>query len=127
MPASVKSRILLADDEEVVRNILSSFLRSLGHEVIACKDGMEAVEHYRSHWKETDLVILDMMMPVMNGEDAFYEMRAINGDIRSLLISGFSVDGKAQELLDAGMKGFLQKPFVFSELAAAVEDVLKEQ
>ncbi|MFZ2657543.1 MAG: response regulator [Victivallales bacterium] len=126
VPVSTKSRILLSDDDEVVRNIVSSSLRSLGHDVITCKDGMEAVEYYQSHWKETDLVILDMMMPVMNGKDAFYEMRSINRNIRSLLISGFSIDGEAQELINAGMKGFLQKPFGIKELSAAVEAALKE-
>ncbi|MFZ2658702.1 MAG: response regulator [Victivallales bacterium] len=127
VPTGKKLRVLLADDDESVRNIVSSFLRSLGHDVILCKDGMEAVEYYRSHWKETDLVILDMLMPVMNGKDAFIEMKSINGDIRSLLISGFSIDGEAQALIDAGMKGFLQKPFAIGELSMAMEAAFKEQ
>jgi PAS domain S-box-containing protein len=120
----VKSNILLVDDEEVVRTIISRILRSLGHTVVTCNDGMDAVEYYRQSWKETDLVILDMMMPIMNGKDAFFEMQAINKDIKALLISGFSIEGEAQSLLDAGMKGFIQKPFNMSALAKTVEKTL---
>jgi len=71
-------------------------------------------------------VILDMMMPRMNGRDAFIKMHSINRDIKALLISGFSIDGEAQNLLDAGMKGFIQKPFNFSEFSKAVEKVLND-
>ncbi|MFZ2658519.1 MAG: PocR ligand-binding domain-containing protein [Victivallales bacterium] len=119
-----KSKILLVDDDEMVRNIVSSFLSSFGHEVVNCRDGLEAVELYRHSWKEIDLVILDMMMPRMNGKDAFLEMQKINKDVKTLLISGYSIDGEAQSLLDAGIKGFIQKPFGKKLLAETLEKVL---
>jgi CheY-like chemotaxis protein len=96
----------------------------MGHNVVACKDGLEALELYGQSWDEVDLVILDMMMPRMNGRDAFIKMLAINRDIKALLISGFSIDGGAQSLIDAGMKGFIQKPFNFNDFTRAVEKVL---
>ncbi len=117
--------ILLVDDEEIVRMLVSSLLRSNGYSVHECADGAEAVEFYRKSWKEIGLVVLDMMMPRMNGRDAFMEMLSINKDIRAILMSGFSIDGEAQALLDAGMKAFLQKPFTSSELADAIEKALK--
>ncbi|MFA6290907.1 MAG: PocR ligand-binding domain-containing protein [Victivallales bacterium] len=121
-----EAKILLADDEELVRSLVSNMLRSLGHKVVACKDGAEALELYRNSWRDFDLVILDMMMPRINGRDAFIKMHSINRDIKALLISGFSIDGEAQSLLDAGMKGFIQKPFNFSEFTKAVEKVLND-
>ena len=124
VPARKEARILLADDEELVRNLVYNMLRSLGHKVVVCKDGLEAVELYRQSWQGIDLVILDMMMPRMNGRDAFIKMRSINRDIKALLISGFSIEGEAQSLIDAGMKGFLQKPFNFSDFAKTVEKAL---
>lgn len=128
-PVSVRkeARILLVDDEELVRNLVSNMLRSLGHKVVICKDGLEAVELYRESWRDFDLVVLDMMMPKMNGRDAFFKMRSINSKIKALLISGFSIDGGAQSLLDAGMKGFIQKPFTFNEFARTLEKVLNEE
>ena len=102
------SKILLADDEEDIRDLLSEILSLSGYEVVTCKDGQEAVEIYRREWDNIGLVILDMMMPEMNGKDAFQEMQSINRDIKALLISGFSIEGDAQDLLDAGMKGFIQ-------------------
>ncbi|MFA6567106.1 MAG: MASE1 domain-containing protein [Victivallales bacterium] len=119
-----KSRILLVDDEETVRTVVSKLLSSFGHEVVTCKDGLEAVELYRQAWKEIDLVMLDMMMPRMSGKNVFFEMQALNRDVKVLLISGFSIDGEAQSLLDAGMKGFLQKPFGKKILGETLEKVL---
>ncbi len=120
----IKAKILLVDDDEVIRTLVSRILCSLGHEVVTCNDGLEAVELYQRSWRETDLVILDMMMTRMNGRDAFLEMQAFNKDIKALLISGFSIEGEAQSLLDAGMKGFIQKPFSEELLAQELEKVL---
>ncbi len=121
------SKILLADDEEMLRDMVSEVLSSCGYEIIACKDGLEAVEIYRREWKDIDLVILDMMMPEMNGKDAFLEMQSINRNVQALLISGFSIEGDAQDLLDAGMKGFIPKPFDTEILLKTVQDALKEK
>lgn len=121
------ANVLLAEDEELVRNLVSSMLRTSGHTVVACKDGLEALETYRKSWREIDLVVLDMMMPRMNGRDAFINMRSINKDIKALLISGFSIEGEAQGLLDMGMKAFIQKPFNFTDFSKIVENVLNDE
>lgn len=114
------SRVLVVDDEAMFRNVVSDLLVQMGHEVSTAEDGEAAVRHYAQHWRETDLVILDMIMPRMNGVDAFFAMRAINPDARVLLASGYSVDGMAQSLLDRGAAGFLQKPFKAVELENAI-------
>jgi PAS domain S-box-containing protein len=119
-----KFKILLADDEECLRDMVSEILSSSGYEVVTCGDGLEAVEIYRREWQGIDLVVLDMVMPEMNGKDAFLEMQTINGNIRALLISGYRSDSEAQSLLDAGMKGFIAKPFNPEILLKAVKDVL---
>jgi CheY-like chemotaxis protein len=71
-----------------------------------------------------DLVILDMVMPRMGGKDAFLALRRINPQVKVLLVSGYSVEGEAQMLLQEGAKGFLQKPFRRAELAQAVANAL---
>jgi len=93
-PIKESARILVVDDEQTVRDlaarILRRILRTLGCKVTTCNNGAEAVEYYRKAWKQTDLVILDMVMPEMNGRETFLAMRRINPDIRALLSSGYS-------------------------------------
>jgi PAS domain S-box-containing protein len=124
VPARREATILLVDDDEIVRNLVSSMLRALGHKVVACKDGAEAVDLYRQSWPDIDIVLLDMVMPRMNGRDAFFAMRALNKEMKAILISGFSIDGEAQSLLDAGMKKFIQKPFSMRELSVTIDEVI---
>lgn len=117
-------RILLVDDEEMIRITASQILENLGYTVRTCQDGREAVDYYRKHHGQVDLVILDMIMPQMNGRETFEEMKKINPEIRALLSSGFSAEGEAQEILKDGVKDFVQKPFRIAELTSKVRKAL---
>jgi two-component system cell cycle sensor histidine kinase/response regulator CckA len=88
-------------------------------------NGSEAVDLYSKRWRELDLVILDMMMPGMSGSDTFRALRTIHPEVRVLLSSGYSIDGAAREILDDGAMGFIQKPFLISELESAIAQVLR--
>jgi PAS domain S-box-containing protein len=116
--------ILIVDDEPMLRELGNDLLRSLGYQTTACKDGQEAVEYYQGHWQEIDLVILDMIMPRMNGRDAFKAMHQINPEVRAILSSGYSINGKAQEILDDGVMAFVGKPFKRQELAATIAQIM---
>ena len=70
------------------------------------------------------LVILDLVMPKISGVQVFYEIRNINSTAKVLIVSGYSVDGQAQSMLDAGAAGFMQKPFTFSQLKTKIAEVL---
>ena len=117
--------ILVVDDEEMVRQLLSEIFKMLGHKVVTCKDGAEAVETYKKSHKDMDIVVLDMEMPKLSGKDTFFAMRTINPDVKVLLASGFSIEGEAQSLIEAGAKGFVQKPFNISDLSKSLNDVLR--
>lgn len=119
------ANILVVDDEEMVRQLLSEIFKTLGHNVTTCKDGAEAVEIYKKSHKDTDIVVLDMEMPRLSGKDTFFAMRAINSNVKVLLASGFSIDGEAQGLIEAGAKGFVQKPFNISDLSRSLDDALR--
>jgi PAS domain S-box-containing protein len=119
-----KARILLADDEETVRETLAAMLHQAGHEVITCADGESALEEYGKRWRELDLVVLDMVMPRRGGHEVFRDMLQLNPDVRVLLISGHTVDLEAREVLQLGAAGFLQKPFSFDSLTNVVDQVL---
>lgn len=119
-----KARILLVDDEPAVRETAAEMLQTLGYQVSECKNGQEAVDQYRQAWREIDMVIMDMIMPVMDGRDAVIAMQMINPDVRVLLCSGYSLDGRAQSILKEGKVGFIGKPFTVIALSERVAEAL---
>ncbi len=98
-----------------------------GYKVSICRNGKEAVTFYENNWKIIDMVLLDLNMPVMNGYEAFIEMKKINPEIRVLLSSGYSLNDEAQHIIDKGAMGFLQKPYRSEKLSQKISDILKKQ
>ncbi len=119
-----RETILLVDDESMVVDVTREMLLSLGYRVHAAGSGQEAVAVYMEKGREIDLVILDMIMPGMSGGETFDRLRKIDPGIRTLLSSGYSIDGQAQDILDRGCSGFLQKPFHLEQLSAKVREIL---
>lgn len=114
------STILIADDEESVIELTKDMLSALGYEVIITMSSKEAVEIYRDKKENIDLVILDMIMSDKSGNEVFKELKEINPDVKVLLSSGYSKNGKASEILNHGALGFIQKPYSMQELSEAV-------
>jgi CheY-like chemotaxis protein len=117
--------ILLVDDEELVRDVASTMLETLGYRVMTAHDGADAVELYRRQEHQIDLVILDMAMPRLGGRDCFRAMCEINPAVRAILSTGYTLDDTTQSILDEGMVGFAQKPYVMDELADTVSRALE--
>ena len=120
-----RGRVLVVDDEEVVREVAAQYLLVLGYDVLTARDGVEAVELYRRHGGAIDLVLIDMMMPRMDGRDCFRALKAMNPEVRAILSTGFGMNSAAQEVLDEGVAGFVQKPYGIQQLAEAVARVLQ--
>jgi CheY-like chemotaxis protein len=116
--------ILFVDDEGRICDASVIMVEKLGYSVSVCRDGKEAVEYYRKKWQVIDLVIVDMVMPVMDGKQAFVAMRKINPDIIALVSSGYSIDGEAQKIIKEGAKGFIQKPYSKRELSEKILELL---
>ncbi len=117
-------RALVIDDEEILREMSMEMLSTLGCVPHVEADGESGVAYYREHWREVDLVILDMIMPRMSGRDAFRALREINPRARVLVASGYSAGDQAGEILKSGALGFLQKPFQQTSLIRAMLDAL---
>jgi CheY-like chemotaxis protein len=115
-----KGRILVIDDEEIVRNTVIRMLRSMGYQVEACSDGHEGVEHYRNHPGQVDLVILDLVMPRIGGREVFHMLKAIDPAVRVVLTSGFTRHEVTDELLSEGALGFIGKPMRIEDLSRQV-------
>jgi PAS domain S-box-containing protein len=123
-PTAGQGHILLADDEPAVLHATAQALGALGYRVTACTDGEAAVSRYREAWRGIDLVLLDVMMPALDGVGALAEMRRINPGVRAILYSGQPVGDEAQRLIDEGIAAFLEKPFTLSELGSLVASVI---
>ncbi len=123
-PIKGKGRILVVDDEEVIRNLATDMLEMLGYDVMTAVDGLRAVEDYAESLAEIDLAIIDMIMPNMGGRDCFRKLRELRPDLRAVLSTGYGRDGAAQEILDEGMVGFVQKPYRIEQLSEVVSRAL---
>ncbi len=119
--------VLLIDDEEVMREVGSEMLSDLGYSVTTCNDGQEGVEYYRQHYKEVDYVILDIMMPNLDGYSCFQELKEINPDVSVIIASGYTIDGLASDLINEGARAFIQKPFDTIRLSKAIEKSLHKK
>jgi PAS domain S-box-containing protein len=116
--------VLLADDEKNVHKVLKIMLEKLGHNVFSAYSGNEAVDQFREHREKIDLIILDLMMPGLNGREVYYRMSEINPDFKVIVSSGFSKDDNLNVLLqEKNVYGFLQKPYSFNELKKVFNEI----
>jgi PAS domain S-box-containing protein len=119
-----KETLLLVDDEEAVINTGKQILKKLGYKVLSATNGREALELYEKNQDNIDMILLDMVMPIMGGGETYDKMRKINSDIKVLLASGYSIEGEAKEILERGCDGFIQKPFSIEELSHRIRNIL---
>jgi DNA-binding NtrC family response regulator len=115
--------ILVIDDEADVRELCRDILTPLGYTVLLSENGPTGINLYRERKDEIGLVILDMVMPKMGGNEVFHALRNITPAVRVLLYSGYSNKNFAgiDELLRMGALGFMQKPFTNVDLAVMVK------
>ena len=118
--------VLLVDDEDLIRDLSAETLGLLGYTVLKAKDGIEGVSLYQQNKESIDLVILDLVMPNMEGNEVFRRIRAINPDAKVLLASGASMNGDAKELIKKGASGFLQKPYGIKAVSHKIAQIMKE-
>jgi PAS domain S-box-containing protein len=123
-PKSGSGTILLIDDEEIVIESVGCMIEHLGYRLIAARSGKEAIQTYDTLGGDIDLVILDMIMPDMNGSETFDRLKAINPNVQIILSTGYSADGQANEILKRGCQGLITKPFTLGELSEKLSRIL---
>jgi two-component system, cell cycle sensor histidine kinase and response regulator CckA len=117
-----KKKILVAEDEEAMRELVIDVLEYAGYSVIAVNNGMEAIEIFKQMKGEIGLVILDMSMPEMDGDETFRALKQISTGVPVFLSSGYIKEEK--KLLDEGVAGFIGKPYRIDDLVEKVRSVL---
>ena len=116
--------LLLIDDEEIIIEVGQDLLETLGYTVLTTKSGIEAIDIYKKSKDMIDLVILDMVMPGLGGDETYVRLKEIDPDVKALLSSGYSIDGLAKTILAKGCDGFIQKPFGLSNLSQKIREIL---
>ena len=118
--------ILLVDDEDIIIDVSKPMLENLGYSVIVAKGGRNAVDSVSETGENVDLVILDLIMPDMDGSMTFDAIREIHPKMPIILSSGYSLKGKATDIMRRGCNAFIQKPFNISELSQLIRKVLDD-
>lgn len=125
VPLSVEGkRVLLVDDEDMVRNVCQRMLEQLGTEVYTAVDGVNAIEVFEQLGRQVDLVIMDLSMPRMDGVEACKLIRQMKKDVPIIMASGYYDDlASARQLSDEAVK-FIQKPYTSNTIREAVSSAL---
>ena len=117
---------LIVDDEESVRGLARVMMEEMGFTVLTASNGREGVEVFRREAERISVVLLDMTMPHMDGEEVFREMRRIRKDVPTILSSGYNEKSATVRFAGKGLAGFIQKPYGYTELLAIVSKVLEK-
>ncbi len=116
--------ILLVDDEQIVVEVTQEVLKSLGYKVVTALGGLQAIEIIKESNERIDMVILDMIMPDLDGGKTFDLIQQLAPSIPIILSSGYAQDGKASEIMQRGCSAFIQKPYKVIELSKKIRTVL---
>jgi len=119
-----EGNILLIEDEPGMRLTADMILKDLGYNVILAENGKEGLKIFKEAPDRYDLILLDMIMPEMNGSDCFYEIKKIRPDMKVILSSGFTREEELKEMKNKGLTAFVSKPFRSTEISQAVHNAL---
>jgi signal transduction histidine kinase len=125
IPSAKKRMVLVVDDEPQVITLLKRLLDVCGFNVMVAENGKDAVDLYQEMYLEIDLVILDIIMPEMNGLECVQQMRQINPEVKVIVSTGYTADDSAAQTLKEGAVGLIEKPFDFHTLSKAIKKALR--
>ncbi len=118
--------ILVVDDEESIREMLGEVLRSAGYNVLTAENGLEAVTTYQKHKQTIALVVSDIGMPHMDGEELFWRLKTLDEKVKVIIMTGYLNQDSKNAILDIGVKGVVTKPFNLQEILRVVQRTLNE-
>ena len=124
-PAAIRRSILVVDDEAMALVLTKQNLSEAGFEVVTAQSGFECLDLFRSRPRHFDLVLLDLSMPLMDGEETFSRLKSIQPDVVVVLNTGFVAEERIDRMISAGLAGFLRKPHRPSELVANIQAILE--
>ena len=123
--ATGSGTILMIEDEEVVIEVTQAMLELLGYRVMVAKTGKDAIHIAETFDGQIDLALLDLKLPDIDGRNLYPLIMEARSNLKVIVFSGYSIDGPAREILDAGAQGFIQKPFSIATLSEKLKEVLE--
>jgi two-component system, cell cycle sensor histidine kinase and response regulator CckA len=124
---NIAGTILIVDDQEMVRTMVADLLGGMNYTVLTAKDGLDAVEllkemkqNAESDKHPVDLILLDMILPKIDGKETYRRIREIDSHVKVILSTGYDVNNKVNEMLSDGAVGFIQKPYHIDKLVGIV-------
>ncbi|MHC4872975.1 MAG: response regulator [Planctomycetota bacterium] len=118
--------VMIIDDEEMVRHVLSDLLKDMGLSYECFANGMEAAEWFSSNHEKVDLAVIDFMMPKMNGIETIAELKKVKPDLKAILASGCKNETSEEKFVPPPGTEFINKPFDFPELEAKINTYLRQ-
>lgn len=119
--------ILLADDDDIIRQSGKMMLESLGYHVLLAKNGLEAIDIYKKNQEQVQVVILDIIMPKLDGQNTYKMMKTINPKVPIIVTSGYYTGKVASSLMRINELDFLLKPFDIEQLAERLHNLLQRE
>ena len=119
--------ILIVEDESAMQELMKNVLETNGYNVFIASDGVEAVETYQNNREIISLVVLDVMLPEMDGRDTYWELKKINPNVKVFFCTGFASLVEIQSLVEKENLYAIQKPFSSKEFLAVVKEILSEE
>lgn len=123
-PSYGEGTIFIIDDEKVIRDLFKTVLTDLGYKVLEASDGKEALEIYKANKSSIDLIILDLIMPEMNGKETLLRLKEINPDVKVLISTGYGDDNIVKDLRYKNVLGFVYKPLNVMTLSEKIKDLM---
>jgi PAS domain S-box-containing protein len=123
-PIKGLGNMLVIEDEELVMEATREMLERLGYRVLEAKTGKEAIDIVQTFDGDIDLAMLDILLPGMNGDSIYPLLMKARPNLKVIVFSGYSIDGPAQKILNAGAEDFIQKPFTLVDLSEKLKKIL---
>ena len=120
-----RGTVLVVEKEQLVLRLLEKVLSEGGYQVLLAADGEEAIEVYRFHKLEIDVVLLDVGLPKVNGVDVLYKMKSENPDVRVIIVSGFLEPELRTKMQQAGVEHFIDKPYMLDQVLETIQGLIK--
>lgn len=124
---SRQDTVLVVEDEDTLRILLQTVLEDAGIKVLTARDGMDAVEVFNTHKDEIGILLSDMGLPHLGGWDAFLIMKKVSPRLKGILASGYLNQNLRKELIKAGARDFIQKPYNSREIVEMIRGILQEE
>lgn len=121
----IPQQILVIDDDEIVREMLKEMLSGLGYLPTCAESGFKGVGIFTTDHDRTDLIVLDMLMPGMDGPETLRRLQAVDSAVPILISSGYASNDSIQGVLDSGAVGFLKKPYTIRELSRMISESIR--